>query len=106
MGKEINIELLYFDGCPNWIEGMENLKTALTLERIEAQVILRVVVDNVEATRLKFLGSPSFRINGMDLWDEKRSTYDLSCRVYLTPQGLKGCPTVEMLREKLRSVYY
>ena len=34
---------------------------------------------------------------------EVRKRYNLSCRVYPTPQGLKGAPTVEMLREWLRA---
>jgi hypothetical protein len=40
----------------------------------------------------------------VDLWPEKRNRYDLSCRVYATPQGMKGTPTVEMLRKKVRSL--
>jgi hypothetical protein len=49
----------------------------------------------------KFCGSPSFRINGEDLWCEERAKYHLSCRVYRTAQGLQGSPTVEMLRERI-----
>jgi len=39
----------------------------------------------------------------MELWPEKRETYSLSYRVYTTPAGMKGAPTVEMLQEKLRT---
>ena len=53
-------------------------------------------------TRLEFLGSPSFHIDGVDLWPEKRTNYAMSCRVYKTPKGIKGAPTVEILREKLK----
>jgi len=62
------------------------------------------VESDEEAARLKFLGSPSFRVDGVDWWPEERKRYNLSCRVYATPQGLRGAPTVEMLREKLRSM--
>jgi hypothetical protein len=99
----MEIDLLHFDGCPSWQRGLENLKTALKDEGMVADIHLVQVQDNTEAARLKFLGSPSFRLNGMDLWPEKRKRYDLSCRVYTTPQGLGGVPTVEMLREKLRT---
>lgn len=72
---------------------------------MDAQNIRLVqVLDNEQAQRERFLGSPSFRVNGRDLWEEERQQYRLSCRVYPTPHGLKGAPSVEMLREKLRAL--
>jgi hypothetical protein len=97
----LKIELLYFDGCPSWQTGLKNLKSALQLEGIEAEVNLVIVQHDADATRLEFLGSPSFRVNDLELWTETRETFELSCRVYPTPEGIKGWPTVEMLREKL-----
>ena len=99
----MEIDLLYFDGCPSWEEALKNMKTALAVEGLQADIRLLRVEDNAEATRLRFLGSPSFRVNGVDLWQEQRKRYNLSCRVYTTPQGLKGVPTVEMLREQLHA---
>jgi hypothetical protein len=98
----MEIDLFYFDGCPAWQEGLQNLKIALKAERLEAGIRLVKVKDEDEAARYKFLGSPSFRVDGLDLWPEERERHSLSCRVYPTPQGLNGAPTVEMLREKLR----
>lgn len=100
----MKIELLYFDGCPSWHTALERLKTALRMEYLDHSVDLIKVNDDAEAARLKFLGSPSFRIEGQDLWPEERDTYSLSCRIYITPEGIKGWPSVEMLREKLRAV--
>lgn len=99
----MNIDLLYFDGCPSWQQGLENLKLALAQEGIEATIRLVQIKDNVEAAQWRFLGSPSFQVDGLDLWSEDRSTYALSCRVYHTPQGMQGAPTVEMLRQRLRA---
>lgn len=96
------IELLYFDGCPSWQDGLKNLETALKAEGLEAQVRLVKVENDKDAERLKFLGSPSYRVNNMDLWPENRLQYNLSCRVYNTTEGMKGAPTVDMLREQLR----
>ena len=95
-------ELLYFDGCPSWQTGLEKFKTALQMEQFDDPVALVKVSDDSEAARLKFIGSPSFRINGQDLWPEERESHSLSCRVYATPDGLKGWPSVEMLREKIK----
>lgn len=98
------IELLYFDGCPSWQDALENLKAALTAEGLEAEIRLVKVESNEQAARLKFLGSPSFRADGMDWWPEERKRYNLSCRVYSTPHGLRGAPTLEMVREQLRAM--
>ncbi len=97
----MKIELLYFDGCPSWKNGLNNLEAALKEEGITSSVERIKVDDDEEANRLRFLGSPSFRVNGQDLWHEERDTYSLSCRVYPTPDGIKGYPTIVMLREKL-----
>ena len=99
----MQIDLLYFDGCPSWQGGLENLKAALEAERLQADIRLVNVADDVQSAHLKFLGSPSFCVEGVDLYPEERESYSLSCRIYITPQGAKGTPTVEMLREKLHA---
>ncbi len=98
----MKIELLYFDECPSWKNGLKNLETVLQEEDLIASVEMVKVTDDGNASRLKFLGSPSFRIDGHDLWPEERENYSLSCRVYPTPEGIKGFPTVTMLREQLK----
>ena len=62
----MKIDLLYFDGCPSWQGGLENLKAALEAEELAADIRLVRVEDDVEAARLKFLGSPSFQADGQD----------------------------------------
>jgi hypothetical protein len=98
----MKIELLYFDGCPSWKHALENLHAALSSEKVEAAIRLVRVESDEDAAQEKFLGSPSFRIDGQELWPEERQTYYLGCRIYATGEGLRGLPTVEMLREKIR----
>ena len=98
----MKIELFYFNGCPSWETGLKNLEAALQEEDLSASVEMVKVVDDSDATRLKFLGSPHFRVDGQDLWPEERELYSLSCRVYPTPEGIKGFPTVAMLRGQLK----
>ena len=98
----MKIELLYFDGCPSWQNGLKNLETALQEEGLPVSVEIVKVADDKDAARLKFLGSPHFRVDGQDLWPEERENYSLSCRVYPTPEGIKGFPTVAMLRQQLK----
>jgi hypothetical protein len=55
-----------------------------------------------EARRLRFAGSPTVRVDGKDLFPAReREDWRLGCRVYVTPEGLKGSPTTEMLRKAL-----
>lgn len=100
----MKIDLLYFNDCPSWKAALENLETALSAESVEAEIQLIEVNDNKQASSLKFLGSPSVCVDGQDWWPEARATYNLSCRVYATPQGLQGAPTVEMLRGKIKTL--
>lgn len=100
----MQIDLLYFEGCPSWQIGLDNLNAALIAEGIQAKIHLVNVETNSQAEHLKFLGSPTFQIDGVDLWPEERTNYILSCRVYATPKGIQGSPTVDMLRQKLGSI--
>ena len=97
----MKVELLYFEGCASWQMALVNLKAALQLEGIKAGVDLVQIFNDREAAQLRFLGSPSFRINDVELWSEERENYALSCRVYFTAEGIKGWPSIEMLQEKL-----
>jgi hypothetical protein len=100
----MKIEVLYFEGCPSWQTGVENLHAALKLEGLPWSVELMEVQDDEDAQRRRFLGSPSFQFNGDDLWSQNRQEYAMSCRMYPSPDGLRGWPTVEMFRERLRSL--
>lgn len=97
----MKIEPLYFEGCPSWEQGLKSLKIALREVELSATAELVNVESDDDAARLKFLGFPHFRMDGGDLWHEERETYSLSCRVYPTPDGIKGFATVSMLREQL-----
>lgn len=98
----MKIELLYFDGCPSWQTALENLKSVLEEEEITETVNVMEIVNDEQAQQEKFLGSPSIRIDGRDLWFERRENYSLSCRVYATPDGVKGFPITEMFRSKIK----
>jgi hypothetical protein len=68
----------------------------------EAEVQLIAVNTDEEARRLRFPGSPTIRVDGRDLFPApEREDWRLGCRVYATPEGLRGSPTAEMLREAL-----
>ncbi len=98
------IQLLYFDGCPSWQTALANLRQVIETESLDFQVHLIEITSSQQAQEERFLGSPSFRLNSVDLWPETRTRYNMSCRVYQTDQGMRGSPTVEMLREKIQEI--
>jgi len=104
IGDHMRIDVLYFDGCPSWKNALENLKLVLKAENREAEINLVLVESDEEALKKKFLGSPSIRVNGIDLWPMERQSYFLSCRMYRTAEGMKGFPSVSMLREKIHEL--
>jgi hypothetical protein len=70
---------------------------------MEAEVDMVAVNNSEAAQRLRVPGSPTIRVDGQDLFPvPQRASYALGCRTYATPEGLRGSPTVEMLREALR----
>ena len=99
----MKIEGLYFDGCPTYETATKSMRAVLAEEEVEAEIKLIAVDTDEEARRLRFPGSPTIRVDGRDLFPApEREDWRLGCRVYGTPEGLKGSPTTGMLREALR----
>ncbi len=100
----MKVEILYFDGCPTYETATKTLRAVLAEEGKEAKVELVAVNSDEEARRLRFPGSPTIRVDGRDLFPAvEHEDWRLGCRVYATPQGLRGSPTTEMLREALKT---
>lgn len=98
----MKVELLWFAGCPNWRETGGRLREALALAGIRAQVLLVEVTTPEDAERLRFRGSPTVLVDGRDPFADESDPVGLSCRVFRTPVGLRGAPTVEQLVDVLR----
>ena len=98
----MDVALLYFDGCPNWVEAQQRLTEALTAVGAESAYRLVPVTTVEDAERLGFRGSPTVLVDGRDPFAESDAPVGLSCRVYRTPDGLRGAPTVEQLVAVLR----
>lgn len=96
------MRLLYFDGCPNWLVAEERLRSALASVGRNHEPIERVLVETSEdAERLGFIGSPTILVNGRDPFASGEEPVALACRVFTTPDGRAGSPTVEQLVEAL-----
>ncbi len=98
----MKVEVLYFDGCPTYQTATKTLRAVLAGEGVEADVELVAVNTDEEARGLKFPGSPTIRVDGEDLFPiAEREDWRLGCRVYATPEGLRGSPTADMFKEAL-----
>ena len=94
----MRVELLYFDGCPNWSVADERLADALRAARTDGVSVERRRVETIEdAEALGFLGSPTIRIDGTDPFASGVERVGLACRVYATPAGISGSPTTDQL---------
>lgn len=94
------VTLQYFDDCPNWRTTEAHLRQ-LAAERAHLDLVLEHIASSDDAERLGFHGSPSVLIDGHDPFPHDGLAVGLSCRVYSTPDGLAGSPTLDQLRAAL-----
>ncbi len=97
----MEITLLYFDGCPNWKLADQRL-AQIAAEHPEIRVTRQRVETVEDAERIGFHGSPSILVDGVDVFAGPDAGVGLACRVYATPDGLAGAPTLEQLRVLVR----
>jgi hypothetical protein len=97
------VDLLYFDGCPNYMAAHEMVEAVAA--EIDVPLDLRLI--EVEAPEvveeLRFLGSPTIRVEGKDVEPgaDQRTRFQYACRVYRTSSGFSGTPDPEWIRQAL-----
>jgi hypothetical protein len=98
------VEILYFDGCPNHEAARELVEHAAAQLSIEPQIELVRVDDADGAAELRFLGSPTVRVDGRDVEPgaEERREFVFACRVYRSKRGLAGQPDEAWIRSALK----
>jgi copper chaperone CopZ len=100
----MKVEILYFDGCPHYRPAVEQVKEALRQERLTAELVEINVPDAARARELKFLGSPTIRVDGEDIEPAARSStsFGLMCRTYADGSRHTGVPPLALIRAALR----
>ena len=84
----MDIELLYWDGCPSHPEARELLEEVLAARGIDAEIRMTHVGTDAEAERLRFPGSPTIRIDGRDVdAGGAAAPPSLTCRIYYLADG-------------------
>jgi hypothetical protein len=104
----MQVPVTYFADCPNWRDAGQRLRLALEqIGRPDAEIGFVAVQTEADAAALGFAGSPTFTLDGVDLFGPSPAAGGLTCRVYATPGGLAGVPEVAdlvaALTERLRS---
>ena len=100
----MRIEVLTFEGCPHADATRQLVQQAVHLERVVAAIDFIDVTTREAAQHLRFLGSPSVRINGEDAEPaaRDRTEYGLMCRTYGHKTGAMGTPPIELIRTAIR----
>lgn len=96
----MEITVQYFDGCPNWETAAERL-AVIAAERSDLTVKRQLIATQAEAEAVDFRGSPTLLVGGAALFPTPDALPGLSCRVYSTPNGLAGSPTLEQIRDAI-----
>ncbi len=98
------VELLWFEGCPNHERARQLLTTVIEdvapgtpIEEVDAS-------EAMIAALYRFPGSPTIRVDGRDIEPGFRDPGDYTprCRLYRTSSGLGGVPPRAWIEDALR----
>jgi hypothetical protein len=97
------VEILYFEGCPNHERARALVERLARELRVEPEIELVEVADPEAAVKLRFLGSPSVRVDGVDVEPgaEERGDFAFSCRIYGREGDAAEQPEESWVREAL-----
>jgi hypothetical protein len=100
----LKIEILYFSGCPNHAPAVDRVRDVLAEERLPCEMVEVEVKDAATAQEIGFLGSPSIRIDGLDVEPAVRGAraFGMMCRTYIDGGRRAGVPPPEWIRAALR----
>jgi hypothetical protein len=100
----MTIDILYFRDCPNYEPAVRAIREALQQEHLAADINHVEVRDQAMAEALGFPGSPTVRIDGVDVEPAARTarSFDMCCRTYAGPAARNGAPSIDLIRHALR----
>jgi hypothetical protein len=99
----MKVEVLYFKGCPNYESAVAQVRKAVSEEHVSAVVEEVEVRDAAMAQEIGFLGSPTIRVNGLDIEEGARTAvgFGFGCRTYLAAGHRSGIPSISSIRHAL-----
>lgn len=100
----MNVELLYFEGCPSYETLLPRLRQLVAEAGADPTAIELRAIESVEAAEaMRFLGSPTVRVDGLDVDPGMRGREDfgLKCRIYRSDAGQTSVPPDTWIRRAL-----
>lgn len=96
------VRVLFFEGCPGHRPTVELVRHVADQLGVPVEVEEVEVHDAAQAEELRFLGSPTVQVEGLDVEPaaRTRSEYAMACRTYA---GGAGVPPADLLRAALTS---
>jgi hypothetical protein len=103
----VRVEVFYIDGCPNHQRTVERVKALLNELPSAAEMIEVPITDVGSALANRFLGSPTVRVNEIDVEPSARisNQFGLMCRTYLDGAKRGGIPPIELIRDALERAH-
>jgi hypothetical protein len=98
------VELLWWEGCPSHPKALADLRAAMEALGLDPAAIERIEVPtDADAERQRFVGSPTIRVDGQDLFPPGGDQpVGLTCRIYRLPDGrMSPTPDPDDLRRAL-----
>jgi hypothetical protein len=101
----MQIDILYMEECTDWQTAAELVQQVLDDLGMAATIDYWLISSDREATEAYFMGSPTIRVDGQDLFPVHSDIpAGMRLRSYFTEEGLLGHPTYSMLYEALASL--
>lgn len=100
----MRVSFLYYEECPSHELALERLREVMAEESIANEVEVIKVETEEQAHELRFVGSPTIRVDGQDIDPPSDSRYALTCRVYhIKDDRISPLPSKDMIRHALRA---
>ncbi|MER3402211.1 MAG: hypothetical protein C4336_07170 [Armatimonadota bacterium] len=102
----MRVQLLYYPECPSHERALELIQKALAEEGCHAEIEIIRIDTQEQAQAHQFIGSPTIRINGIEIQPQPDLPYRLTCRTFIHEDGrLSPLPSLTMLKEAIRQSY-
>ena len=101
----MRVEFLYDPDCPSHEAALARLREVISEQYSVADLVVEAVTSRAQVQQRRFLGSPTIRVNGVDIdpASEHRRDYALTCRAYVKADGrISPLPPRELIREALQ----
>jgi hypothetical protein len=100
----VRLSFLYYEGCPSHDLALERLREVMAEEGVPGDLEVFKIETEDQARQLRFVGSPTIRVDGQDIDPPSDPRYALTCRAYrLEDDRISPLPSKEMIRRALSS---